>query len=188
MSRVYLLSLWVGVVAAALGGGCASSRQAQPQPVAANTLQRLPPVEAVERAPELPAAPKAEPSAVAQASFSQVAPAPPQPPPDLPEESALPPPEAPRLLGQAEVLAGPPTAPVLDGPPSLPLDLPTALGLTQAQNPRIAFTQAQIAQAYAQNRAARAMWLPSLRAGMNYNKHEGRIQEVAGRNIETTRG
>jgi hypothetical protein len=73
-------------------------------------------------------------------------------------------------------------------PESLPLDLATALGLTQAQNPRIAFTQAQIAQAYAQNQAARVMWLPSLRAGMNYNKHEGRIQEVIGRNIETSRG
>lgn len=79
-------------------------------------------------------------------------------------------------------------SPVLDGPPSLPLDLPTALGLTQAQNPRIAFAQAQIAQAYAQNQAARVMWLPSLRAGLNYNKHEGRIQDVIGSNIETSRG
>jgi outer membrane protein TolC len=77
---------------------------------------------------------------------------------------------------------------VLDGPPSLPLDLPTALGLTQGQNPRVAFTQAQISQAYAQYQAARVLWLPSIRAGMNYNKHEGRIQNVEGRNIETTRG
>jgi outer membrane protein TolC len=76
----------------------------------------------------------------------------------------------------------------LDGPPSLPLDFATALGLTQAQNPRIAFRQAQIAQAYAQNRAAQVLWLPSLRAGVNYNKHEGRIQDVIGSNIETSRG
>jgi outer membrane protein TolC len=105
----------------------------------------------------------------------------------LPAANTLPPPESPRPLGPIESL-GPPTAPFLDGPPALPLDLPTALGLTQAQNPRIAFTQAQIAQAYAQNRAARVMWLPSLQAGMNYNKHEGRIQDVIGSNIETSRG
>jgi outer membrane protein TolC len=30
--------------------------------------------------------------------------------------------------------------------------------------------------------------LPSLRAGANYNKHEGRIQDVAGTVIETSRG
>ena len=122
-----------------------------------------------------------------QASFSQTAQAPPQPPPDVPEVQPLPGPKQLELLPPGGVVAGPPTSPVLDGPPSLPLDLPTALGLTEGQNPRIAFAQAQIAQAYAQNRAARAMWLPSLRAGMNYNKHDGRIQEVAGRNIETSR-
>jgi outer membrane protein TolC len=70
----------------------------------------------------------------------------------------------------------------------LPIDFPTALGLTQGQNPRIAFAQAQVAEAYAQHQAANALWLPHLRAGMNYNKHEGRIQDVAGQNIEVSRG
>ena len=32
------------------------------------------------------------------------------------------------------------------------------------------------------------MWLPSIRAGANYNKHEGRIQDVAGQIIDTSRG
>lgn len=71
---------------------------------------------------------------------------------------------------------------------SLPIDFATALGLTQGQNPRIAFTQAQISQAFAQYEAARVLWLPSIRSGMNYNKHEGRIQDVVGNNIETSRG
>lgn len=32
------------------------------------------------------------------------------------------------------------------------------------------------------------MWLPSLRAGLNYNKHEGAIQDVAGHVFNTSRG
>jgi outer membrane protein TolC len=71
---------------------------------------------------------------------------------------------------------------------ALPLDLGTALSLAQGQNPRIAIAQAQIAQAYAQFNEAQILWLPSIRGGMNYNKHEGRIQNVVGHNIETSRG
>jgi outer membrane protein TolC len=110
---------------------------------------------------------------------------PPQPPPDLPASDALPIPRPPEMA--EEVDAGPPTSPVIGAQPALPLDFSTALGLTQAQNPRIAFTQAQIAQAYAVNQASRVMWLPSLRAGLNFNKHEGRIQDVIGGNLETSR-
>jgi outer membrane protein TolC len=77
----------------------------------------------------------------------------------------------------------------LDGDrPSLPLDLATALGLTQVQNPRVAFAQAQISQSLAVHNAARAMWLPSIRTGGNYNKHEGKIQQVEGDNITASRG
>ncbi len=82
----------------------------------------------------------------------------------------------------------PPVAPVESERPTLPVDFATALALTHGQNPRIAFAQAQIAQSFAQYDAARVLWLPSLRAGMNYNKHEGRIQDVRGENIETSRG
>jgi outer membrane protein TolC len=72
--------------------------------------------------------------------------------------------------------------------PQQPLDLALALALTQGQNPRVAFAQAQIAQAYAQYDAARVLWLPSLRAGMNYNKHENRLQDVEGFNAQISRG
>ena len=82
-----------------------------------------------------------------------------------------------------------PDAKPLDGDrPSLPLDLATALGLTQGQNPRVAFAQAQIGQSLAAHEQAKALWLPSIRAGGNYNKHEGRIQQVAGDNIIASRG
>lgn len=35
---------------------------------------------------------------------------------------------------------------------------------------------------------ANALWLPSLRAGMAYNRHEGAIQDVAGNVFDTSRG
>lgn len=69
-----------------------------------------------------------------------------------------------------------------------PLDLTTSLLLTTGQNAQVAFAHARIAESQAQADRAESMWLPSLRAGVNYNKHEGQIQEVAGRIIDTSRG
>src|SRR5437868_1057909 len=88
----------------------------------------------------------------------------------------------------AEVVVAPDPNAIDGDRRSLPLDLPTALGMTQGQNPRVVFAQAQIAQSLAIHDAARALWLPSIRAGGNYNKHEGRIQQVAGDNIIASRG
>ena len=48
-------------------------------------------------------------------------------------------------------------------------------------------TRERILEAEAQLTRARAMWLPSIRGGVNYNKHEGQIQDVAGRIITTSR-
>lgn len=69
-----------------------------------------------------------------------------------------------------------------------PIDLTTALLLTGGESPQIAFAQARIEESLAQIDRADVLWLPSLRAGVNYNKHEGRIQDVAGNIIETSRG
>jgi outer membrane protein TolC len=71
---------------------------------------------------------------------------------------------------------------------SQPIDLSTALMLTSGRNPQVAFAQARIEESRAQLDRAESLWLPSLRAGANYNKHEGRIQDVAGTVIETSRG
>jgi len=68
------------------------------------------------------------------------------------------------------------------------IDLTTALMMTTGNNPQIAFAKARIEEALAQLDRANALKLPSLRAGVNYNKHEGRIQDVAGTVIETSRG
>lgn len=108
---------------------------------------------------------------------------------ELPPQAAKDSGESTSTPNTPESLPAPDSAPGTDDdPPVFPLDLATALGLTQGQNPRVAFAQAQIAQSFAQHEAAHALWLPSIRAGMNYNKHDGRIQDVAGQNIEVSRG
>ena len=68
------------------------------------------------------------------------------------------------------------------------IDLSTALMLTAGRSPQVAFANARIEESRAQLDRAESLWLPSLRAGANYNKHEGRIQDVAGNVIETSRG
>ncbi len=68
------------------------------------------------------------------------------------------------------------------------IDLTTALMLTTGKNPQIAFAQARIEESLAQIDRANALKLPSIRAGMNYHKHEGQIQDVAGNIINTSRG
>ena len=71
---------------------------------------------------------------------------------------------------------------------SYPLDLGGVLGLANGQNPQVILARERINEAYAQVDRADILWLPSLRAGVNYNKHEGTIQDVAGGVFNTSRG
>lgn len=73
-------------------------------------------------------------------------------------------------------------------PEVVPIDLATALAISGGENPEVAFARQRINEAFARARAADVLWVPSLRAGVNYNKHEGTIQDVAGNMIETSRG
>jgi len=68
-----------------------------------------------------------------------------------------------------------------------PINLETALDLVSGQNPQVAFAKEKIRESFARLESARVLWVPSLRAGVNYNKHEGRIQDVRGDIIETSR-
>jgi outer membrane protein TolC len=61
------------------------------------------------------------------------------------------------------------------------------LQLADLQNPNVAAARERIQEAYAQVDQAEALWLPSLHAGLNYNHHQGAIQDVAGRVFNTTR-
>jgi outer membrane protein TolC len=72
-------------------------------------------------------------------------------------------------------------------PAALPIDLPTALRLADAENLQVSFAREQVRQALARVDAAQSLWLPSLRGGMNYNRHEGAIQQVLGQQSDTSR-
>jgi outer membrane protein TolC len=96
----------------------------------------------------------------------------------------------PSLSQPAEV--APPTTEAVEAEPlkvvAVPIDFASALAIAAGENPEVAFSRQRINEAYAQTQVARVLWVPSLRAGMNYNKHEGVIQDVAGNIIETSRG
>lgn len=67
------------------------------------------------------------------------------------------------------------------------LSLGNILYLADAQNPNVILARERISEAYSRVERAEALWLPSLRAGLNYNHHEGTIQDVAGKVFETNR-
>jgi outer membrane protein TolC len=103
-----------------------------------------------------------------------------------PVEPEANPPEPPAaLVGQAGIEQLPPA----NGEPAgRAIDLPTALSIAAGQNPQVAFAGARVREAFAQLDRADALWLPSINAGVNYNKHEGRIQDVRGEVFDTSRG
>jgi outer membrane protein TolC len=69
-----------------------------------------------------------------------------------------------------------------------PIDLPTALRLAGANNLHIALAAERVEEALAKAQASRAKWLPSLNAGISYNKHDGQIQATEGTVLEANRG
>ncbi len=67
------------------------------------------------------------------------------------------------------------------------LDLSTALQLVAGQNPQVAFAHQRIAEAAARLNAAEALWLPSIRAGISLNRHEGTLQNSNGQIVDVSR-
>jgi outer membrane protein TolC len=74
-----------------------------------------------------------------------------------------------------------------DGQP-LPINLPTALQLANARAVDIAAATERVRVAAALLQQARALWLPTVTVGGDYNRHDGRIQDVAGNVIDASRG
>lgn len=79
-------------------------------------------------------------------------------------------------------------APSTTAPDRLPIDLPTALRLAGANNLQIALAAERVNEARARLTGARAAWLPSLSAGVGYNRHAGQIQDTRGQVIDVDRG
>jgi outer membrane protein TolC len=59
-------------------------------------------------------------------------------------------------------------------------DLAQLLATVANDNPQVAFAGERYREAYARLEAAQALWLPSIRAGVSYNKHEGTLQASNG--------
>lgn len=83
---------------------------------------------------------------------------------------------------------GAPDPLVRDRYPVRKIDLTTSLALVAGENPRVGFVQQRVQEAYARLDAAEALWLPSLRLGANYNKHEGSLQASSGVVSNVSRG
>ncbi|OAI46800.1 hypothetical protein AYO44_10720 [Planctomycetaceae bacterium SCGC AG-212-F19] len=95
------------------------------------------------------------------------------------------------LLARAALAEPPGPAPAITRPPACqlegdadgdiqPIDLPTALQLAEGSNPLIALARARVAEAYAHQREAEVAWLPDLRGGVTYLRHDGEIQNALG--------
>jgi outer membrane protein TolC len=101
------------------------------------------------------------------------------------------------LAGIAAAQEPPPRPSYADGPVQLPLaepcdhplpiTLPTALALAQAQPFEIQIAQQRLQQALAQELGARSLWLPSLNVGVAYNRHDGQLQDVVGNILGTSK-
>lgn len=92
---------------------------------------------------------------------------------------------SPRTLGEA--LGTERVEEVVVPPTTLDIDFSMALATAAGQNPQVQFASARIQESLARWDAARVLWLPSLRAGVSYNKHEGTLQNTSGQIQDVSR-
>jgi outer membrane protein TolC len=69
----------------------------------------------------------------------------------------------------------------------LPIDLPTALTLTNANPLDIQIAGERLRTAAAALDRAKVMWLPNIGVGLDYYRHDGQIQDIAGTVFTTSR-
>ena len=75
----------------------------------------------------------------------------------------------------------------LDEQAPLPIDLANALATGGASHLEIQLARQRLIEAQAGLTEARALWLPSFRFGLGWNKHDGRLQEAEGNIIQVSR-
>jgi outer membrane protein TolC len=124
-------------------------------------------------------------------------PAPPKPMPDVrgdgkpdPDKLQVPPP--PKGKGVDRKLSagddgGPTKIPPISDTDVKPINLSTALALVAGQNPQVGFVQQRVQESLARLEFAETLWVPTLRAGANYYKHEGQMQNAQGQIIDADR-
>ena len=70
---------------------------------------------------------------------------------------------------------------------AFPIDLPTALRLSGAENWDVQIAAEKVQEARARLDAAKLLWLPSLNGGIGYTKHDGQIQATPGQVLDVSR-
>ena len=101
---------------------------------------------------------------------------------------ALPPcpPCPPHLAAPAPPVAVAAPAPA-DGDKPFPINLPTALRLAGVRPVDVALASRRIEAAVARLDRARVAWLPTITVGIDYFRHDGQIQDVAGNVFGTSK-
>ncbi len=152
-------------------------------------LPSLPPAQIPTAASQqLPMSPAAA-NGAANGGIRLAAYAPDEKSPALPDDQLQIKPAGPQVPGEPLPPPGPPE-PVTSAPTYgevLSIDLPTALRLTNANNPTIALARERVEEAYAAERQADVAWLPNLQGGPNYQRHDGRDQTTQGPIIEVSK-
>lgn len=67
------------------------------------------------------------------------------------------------------------------------INLPTALSLIGPQHPAVGFARWRVQQAYAELSQAKVLWLPSLRGGFGFHRHDGNYQASNGEIVDVNR-
>ncbi|RMF39949.1 MAG: TolC family protein, partial [Planctomycetota bacterium] len=71
--------------------------------------------------------------------------------------------------------------------PVVGMDLPSLLAYVGGQHPAVGQARWRVQEAYAELDQARAMWLPTLQAGMSYHRHDGNYQASNGAIVDVNR-
>jgi outer membrane protein TolC len=95
--------------------------------------------------------------------------------------------DAKQTKGATELSALPAVPPAATQGKPLPIDLPTALALTDATPLDVQIAGERLRAATAAFDRARVMWLPDINSGIDYFRHDGQIQQVAGQVFTTSK-
>jgi outer membrane protein TolC len=87
----------------------------------------------------------------------------------------------------AGVAQGQEVAPPPAGEKALPINLAAALQLANARSLDVALAQERVQLAAALYERAHVLWLPTIQFGGDYFRHDGRIQDVQGNIIDTSK-
>lgn len=72
-------------------------------------------------------------------------------------------------------------------PNVMELNLPTALSMIGGQHPAVGFAQWRVQEAYAELEQAEVLWLPSIRTGFSFHRHDGNYQGSDGSIVDVNR-